>query len=78
MCARYGRRMVEEAEEWGRARETIKRLFRKGKDIIPQKISPVLWKVCDECEEAEGSLEIDCQFIDCNAGKLWFYIGNNL
>ena len=62
----------------GRCQRDDQGAISKGKDIIPQKISPVLWRVCDECEEAEGSLEIDCQLIDCNAGKLWFYIGNNL
>ena len=63
----------EEAEQWSRARETIRNLFPKGKDVSPQKLSPVLWRVCDECVEAEGSLEIDCQLVDCNAGKAIYW-----
>ena len=41
----------------------------KGTDISPQKFLPVLWKVCDQCEEANSSFEIDCQLINCNAGN---------
>ena len=34
-------------------------------------------KVRDQCKEADGSLEIDCQLIDCNAGKKLFTFGKN-